>query len=124
MNTETELPPENPLTLRDWLWRLLHHQDLIFVRQQNGTVCFRDLSPKDQATYIHNWLLERVTAEMIDSATPRRCLQVDLVGEHAEIFAHLMRAGCFAEYQADLVASQILSRVLESYNEAQKQKAR
>ena len=56
MNTETELPPENPLTLRDWLWHLLHHQDQVFVRYRNESLAFSQLPPKEQATCIDNWL--------------------------------------------------------------------
>lgn len=55
-------PPEEPRTLRDWLWRLKRHERRIFVCRKAGdrwvNVALADLPPDEWATHVARWLTD------------------------------------------------------------------
>ncbi len=64
MTTEpTNLPPDTPTTLAEWLWRVRRHESAIYVREKNPngrwvTVALADLSPERWAYWVARWLEE------------------------------------------------------------------
>lgn len=59
MNQE-QRPPDNPTNLFEWLWRLKHYEDGIFIRHQvNGkwdSVSLSSLDSKSWAKRVAEWL--------------------------------------------------------------------
>jgi hypothetical protein len=69
--TKAEMPPEEPLTLEDWFWRIRQYEDSIFVREpvngKFGAVALGGLSPKRWAYW--------VTRFFHDGANPVRMIR-------------------------------------------------
>lgn len=61
-NNELTTPPDNPTTLKDWLWRVKQYERDIFVREQIGgkwcCVAISELSPERWAYWVATWLEE------------------------------------------------------------------
>ena len=55
-----ELPPEEPKTLADWLWRLKEYENGIFVRvKRDGkldAVSLRNVSPREWGEHVARFL--------------------------------------------------------------------
>ncbi|MBU2177727.1 MAG: hypothetical protein KJ556_21755 [Gammaproteobacteria bacterium] len=55
-----DLPPDEPTTLFEWLWRLKFHEDHIFVRENIGdgfmAVPISQLPPWKWAHHVAGWL--------------------------------------------------------------------
>ncbi len=62
MKDKDELPPDEPTTLYEWLWRLKRYQDGIFVRERiEGhfrNVALSQLPPDRWAYWVARWLDE------------------------------------------------------------------
>lgn len=54
-------PPDEPTTLEDWLWYTIHHQDRIFVREQDkdgkwDSIALSKITPEKWAKHVARWL--------------------------------------------------------------------